>query len=57
MSSKGPLAHSLDTAGGWRVLLSTEEPRFGGEREAAQALEGDRVRLEGPGVVILERES
>jgi maltooligosyltrehalose trehalohydrolase len=42
--------------GGWRLLLSTEEARFGGESEGRLATLTPEARLElrGPGAVVLE---
>jgi maltooligosyltrehalose trehalohydrolase len=43
--------------GEWRVLLSSAEPRFGGDArgEGAARLEGGRLRLGGAEAVLLER--
>jgi maltooligosyltrehalose trehalohydrolase len=40
------------SAGGWRLVLHTEESRFGGVDDAAR-LHGDRLRTSGPAGVVL----
>jgi maltooligosyltrehalose trehalohydrolase len=52
VSLEGELRYSLP-AGNWRVLLSSEEPRFGGDDHAGVS-EG-LARLDGPGALVLER--
>jgi maltooligosyltrehalose trehalohydrolase len=42
----------IQPAAGWRTVLHTEEPRFGGSEEGVR-LDGDRLRTAGPAAVVL----
>jgi maltooligosyltrehalose trehalohydrolase len=56
---RGALEHTLDVAGDadWRVILATEEERFGSAApiSAESTLTGSALHLEGPIAVVLER--
>jgi len=56
MNMRGSLEHALAPAQTWRLVLCTEEPRFGGAVDLARVLDGNIVRLEGPAVAFVERD-
>lgn len=52
---RGAVDHALEEGSAWRVLVSSEEERFGGTaKNAPVKLEGGRLQFEGPAAVILE---
>jgi maltooligosyltrehalose trehalohydrolase len=51
---RGPLDHELEPSQPWRVLLHSEEPRFGGQTEAHRVVQAGRLVFEGPIAVVLE---
>jgi maltooligosyltrehalose trehalohydrolase len=57
VSLRGELRHRLAEPAAWKLLLATEEARFGGAGEAAlrEGLAAGEVRLDGPCAALFER--